>query len=82
MLRDYGINNAWNLLILRHPFREVVGGGSFFTYCFFGELSNLSREIFMSESSGSSLIHGKNEFWFWTILMIIGATIFFCISKL
>jgi hypothetical protein len=38
-------------------------------------------KFFLSESSGSSLIHGKNEFWFWTILMIIGATIFIFVSR-
>jgi len=38
-------------------------------------------KFFLSEASGSSLIHCKNEFWFWTTLMFIGATTFIFVSR-
>ena len=38
-------------------------------------------KFFLSDPSVGSLIKGKNEFWFWTILMVAGATLFIFVSQ-
>jgi POT family proton-dependent oligopeptide transporter len=39
-------------------------------------------KFLLSDETGNSLLKGASEFWFWTILMAAGATVYLFVSKL
>ena len=38
-------------------------------------------KFFLSDDQGVSLLDAAEEFWFWTILMAVGATLYLFVSK-